>query len=451
MMQLIIYLVSLLTNHLEKIINSISKLFVLFLFTILSSQAQTVFHTQDITNFYDAFDKVHASNDQKMQLEIVQKSYIDKGSLAVKYVLEKSDGNFKATAKDYLEMMINAKSKLERIRPYFGNLENQKKILEKKFVYFKELYPNFKNGNVYFTIGLDIFGGRPVNNDLIIGCEVMAKNTDDWAVSMVLHEYVHTQQKLTSNALLAQSITEGAADFIAELVNKKSLRETYPNGYIDFGYKNETKIWNEFKKVVQSDEKGNYFDWLYGQKGISINETQMKDLGYFMGYTFCKSHYDNASDKKKAIQDIIELDLSTDENAKQFLLKSGYVPKADLEFIKNLKFTKIITEKKKIEMKVFGYKIENETITFLYDLPKSYDLSELKYITVAGSFNGWNPQDLNYKMNLTKDNRYEFVLPKSKLDKKQYEFKFVINGVDWQPVPETASNFENGNLTLKLN
>ena len=429
------------------------KIFYTFLFLNLAINvtSQTVFHTEDIENFYQAFDKIYTTTDKQKQLEIVQKEYLNKGSLGLKYTNDNSLNNYKkAVVQDWLNMILNSKQSLERIRPYFENLSIQKKILEQKFVYFKELYPEFKDGDVYFVIGLGVFGGRPSDKNLIIGCELMAKDSPDWAVSIVLHEYVHTLQKMSFNALLAHSISEGSADFIAELVNNKSLRESYPNSYIDFGYQNEDVIWEEYKNFIASNQKGNYYDWLYGQKGITINETQMKDLGYFIGYKICQSYYNSASDKKKAIKEIIELDLSTDEKAKQFLLQSNYVPKKDLEFIKNLKFSKITPVKKNIIMGIQGYTIEKDNVIFTFKLPKSFDKNNLKQITIAGSFNGWNPKDLDYKMTLLNDNLYQYSLPKSKLDKKSYEFKFVINGDNWQSVPENASNVNNGNLTLEL-
>ncbi|WP_310379303.1 hypothetical protein [Flavobacterium sp.] len=117
------------------------------------------------------------------------------------------------------------------------------------------MYSEFKDGDVYFAIGLGVFGGRPTAKNLIIGCEIMAKDTPGWAVSIVLHKYVHTLQKMSFNALLAHSISEGSADFIAELVNQKSLRESYPQGYIDFGYQNEEAIWEKYKKFYSIQPK----------------------------------------------------------------------------------------------------------------------------------------------------------------------------------------------------
>lgn len=432
------------------------KKYLIYFLTFLcvtNLKAQTIFHTKDIENFYQAFDSVQTTTNKEKQIEFVQKIYLDNGSLGVKYAINHSvDGGKIATAKHFAEFMIKVKENLIRIRPYFKNLPSQMKILEPKFKYFKELYPEFKDGNVYFVIGLGMFGGRPEREgpNLFIGCELLANDKPDWAVSIVLHEYVHTLQKNSDNALLAQCLNEGACDFIAEVINQKSLKESYPNGYIDFGYKNEKKVWKEFKKFIASNEKGRFFDWLYGVKGRNLNGIQMKDLGYFMGYKICKSYYDNAANKKQAIKDIIEIDVSSDETARAFLIQSAYVPKNDIRLIKNFKFDKVTETKKGTKFIQYGYKFDKNNIVFSFELPKNMDKKEIDYVTIAGSFNGWNPKNLNYKMTSIANNAYQFIIPKADLKEKYNEFKFVINGENWQTVPDNAKNTQNGNITLVI-
>lgn len=438
------------------ICKTMTKRHLIYFLTFLCAttiKAQTVFHTKDIENFFQAFDSVQTTTNKEKQIAFVQKIYLESGSLGVKYVINHSvDGDKQATAKHWVDLINNSKESIVKIRPYFDNLPAQMKILEPKFEYFKELYPEFKDGNVYFVIGLGMFGGRPEKEgpNLFIGCEVLANDKPDWAVSIVLHEYVHTLQKQSNNALLAHCLYEGACDFISEVINQKSLRETYPNGYIDFGYKNEKAVWKEFKKFIASNEKGKFFDWLYGVKGRNLSGIQMKDLGYFVGYKICKAYYDNSTDKKQAIKDIIEMDVSSDEKAKAFLIKSGYVPKNDLKFINNLNFTKVAETKKGIKLIQYGYKIEKNNIVFTFELPKNINKQEIEYITIAGSFNGWNPKNLNYKMSNIANDTYQFILPKENLKEKYNEFKFVINGESWQTVPENAKNTQNGNLTLEI-
>jgi hypothetical protein len=426
-----------------------SLFFIIIAFLCNHLNAQTVFNTANITNFYQAFDSVLATNDESQQINFIQQLYLNKADEGLKYTIAHSlDNNKVATAADWLQYIKNAKTKLQGIRPYMENIDAQKLILEKKFTYFKKQYPAFKDGNVYFVIGLGVFGGRPEGNNLFIGCEVVANSKPDWAVSIVLHEFVHTFQKRTYNALLAHCLNEGACDFIAETINQKSLREIFPNGYIDFGYKNEAEVWKEFKKYIASNTKGQYFDWLYGLNGRTVNGTRLNDLGYFVGYIICKAYYDKAANKQQAIKDIIEMDVSTDELAKAFLIKSGYASATDAKFIRKFKFDKVSENKKKIKLVQYGYTIKNGNVVFTFTAPKSMQASEIKYVTIAGNFNGWNPNDLNYKMTSTSNLVYTYIIPVQAFKEKNNEFKFVINGEAWQTIPENTKNVNNGNLSL---
>jgi hypothetical protein len=433
-------------------------LFVFIAFLAWTTKAQTVIHTEDITHFWEAFDSIQTTTDKEKQIIFLQKYYIDKGSEGLKYTAKVTynDGDKPYTAKDWLQTIFENKEKFQRIRPFtLENLENQKEILQTKFKYLKELYPEFYGIDVYFVMGIGIFGGRADGHNLIIGSEVMAKDAPDWGISMVLHEFVHTLQTIRNDVLLQHCIMEGTADFVAEIVNQKSLTETYPGGYIDFGNKNEKAVWESFKKYIYSSEiDGKYYDWIYGSKGREVNGVQMKDLGYFMGYTICRAYYKNAKDKKQALKEIIEWDLSTPEKARSFLLNSGYVPKKDLKFIQNFKFAPVTEVKKKIKRELYGYKLTDKEVVFIYRLGKMENEKKITTLTVAGVFNGWNPSDETYKMTLQEGKIFELRLPKSNFEKgKTYTFKFVMNGTNWLAVPDKALNVdaESGNLILKVN
>ena len=427
-------------------------------FIALTTKGQTVIHTEDITHFWQAFDSIQTTNDREKQIFFLQKYYLDKASYGLKYTKKQtySDGDNDFDAKNWVESILLTKEKFQRIRPFTqNNLEKQKEILQEKFTYFKKLYPDFRPIDIYFVMGMGVFGGRAEGTNLIIGAELMANESPDWAISMPLHEFVHTLQTIRDDALLQHCIMEGTADFVAEIVNQKSLTQTYPGGYIDFGNKNEKAVWSEFKNYLISSELNNkFFNWLYGSKGREINGVQVKDLGYFMGYTFCRAYYESAKDKKQALKEIIEWDLSTPEKAREFLLKSGYVPKKDLKFIQNFKFEPVIEVKKKIKKELYGYKFTENEVIFTYKLGKLDDTKLISKLTVAGVFNGWNPNDDNYKMVLKDNETFELSLPKSGFEKgKTYMFKFVKNGMNWLDVPEKALNIDvdSGNLTFKVN
>lgn len=424
--------------------------FVLTLCTF-SIKAQTHFFTQDIFHFFQAFDSIQTTTDQERQIAFVQHIYLDQGTPGLTYTINNSvDGGGKASAEDWVNFMTVNKGRLTQIRPCFNSLPDQIARMEEKFRQFKQQYPAFKDGNVYFVMGLGMFAGRPESNNLFIGCELLANEQPDWAVGIVLHEFVHTFQKKSENALLAHCLYEGAADFIAEVIHQKSWAIIQPEGYIAFGERYEKAVWKEFKKFIASNEKWKFFDWLYGTKGRNINGHTMRDLGYFVGYKICQSYFTQATDKQQAIKELIEMDVSTDEKARTFLLQSGYVPRKDLKFIRHFEFTKVRDIPKGQKPVQVGYKIEKSTVVFQFELPQEINIEQVQYITIAGSFNGWNPDDVNFRMNHIKGNLYELNIPKSEIKTQYVEFKFVINGKDWQPVPENASNSNNGNLTLEL-
>lgn len=425
------------------------SILLLLLFTTMATTAQNRVVTTDISNFWTLFDSIKKVSNQKDKINLVQQMYIDKGTEGLKTVMS----HFRYSTKNWVDYISENEGNLERKRPYTLTALNQQKLLEEKLSYFKELYPKLTNSAIYFVIGVGEFGGNAIKGNCIIGSEVIANDQPDWAIYMALHEYVHTQQKSKAYHLLAHCIDEGMADFIVELLIGKRIADFNPSGYIAFGLQNEREVWEKFKLYMGSNEGGDYYNWLYGSKGITVNESNMKDLGYFMGYQICKSYYDNATDKTKAIAEIIDSAFQTDEDAKNFLLKSGYVPKEDLEFVKNLKFGKITEPKVTIVKSIYGFRIENDEIVFEYKIPKSMDKKWIKTVTIAGTFNNWDPNDSNYSMTFNTIDKYEMRFPKNKFNvSKPEQFKFVINGNGWQNPPETALNIDNksGNLVLNL-
>jgi hypothetical protein len=417
------------------------------LHTISAQEARV--HVEDISHFWVAYDSVQTTNDSLKQIDFIQRLYVDNGSIGLKEFMEERGGN----PEKWLQMMKSDKENLNQIRPYTLSLLSQKPIIEAKLLKMKALYADFSGGDIFFTIGINNSGGTVKGKHVLIGCEVFANEKPDWAVMMVLHEFVHTMQKLNNNQILGHSIFEGMADFIAELAFGEELAVYLPNGYTAFGLKNEKEVWQEFKKYIHFNVPNQYLNWIYSVpgEGRKINGVLTKDLGYFMGHRICKSYYDKATDKRKAIKDLIELDLNTDEKAKDFLLASGYVPKADVKFVKNLKFSSTIPGEKDIKKTIYGYKTTKKDIIFQFTADKK--IQNINAVSVAGSFNNWNPKAETYQMHKTADAHYELVVPKTQLEKgKTHFFKFVINGDDWVSPPNFAKNvvIDNGNINLTV-
>jgi hypothetical protein len=304
---------------------------------VWESHAQIKLHTEDLPRFYAAFDSVLTTTDTARQTALIQRLYVDKAS---KGLTEFSELRECSTPK-WRSLMETNRQELQRKRPFILSVLDQEAEILKKIARFKVLYPGFRDGDIYFVVGVNTSGGTIRDNTVYIGTEVAASNEPNWAVYLVLHEFTHTQQydqrnfnrlvadnrllqqyEQTHKNLLGKCIEEGMADFVAELVLEQPLAQRQPDSYIAFGLKYEPRIWSAFRQEMDQeiDWKAG---WLYGKR--TVDGQTMRDLGYFVGYQICKSYYQRAKDKKKALAYMIELNL-TDENARTFLLASGYDP-----------------------------------------------------------------------------------------------------------------------------
>ncbi|WP_461109981.1 hypothetical protein [Spirosoma koreense] len=275
------------------------------------------------------------TRDTAQQAAFIRRLYVDKASQGLKEFMELRGGS---TA-NWRAFMEKDKMVLLEKRPWILSVLEQETEIRKRIALFKRIYPAFRDGDIYFCVGINNSGGTIDNRTVYIGTEVAANSQPNWAVPLVLHEFVHTQQwtqrnkdrilkskelekeyTATHKQLLGRCIEEGMADFIAELVYEQPLAVVNPGGHTAFGLTHEQLIWDAFQKEMYADVdwKGG---WLYGKRAIAGQP--VRDLGYFVGHQICKQYYQKAKDKQAAIRYMIELNL-TDENAKRFLLDSGY-------------------------------------------------------------------------------------------------------------------------------
>lgn len=295
--------------------------------------AQIQLHTEDLPRFYQAFDSVLTTADTLKQLRFIQQLYVDKASSGLREFMALRGGN----TREWRQFMVNQTPALQRKRPQILSVLRQEPAILRSIAQFKSYYANFREGDVYFCVGINNSGGTIQDRTVYIGTEVAANEMPDWSVSLVLHEFVHTQQwtqrhlkalladtlaahqyENTHRDLLGKCLEEGMADFVAELV----LGKPFSREYLVFGQRHEPSIWQAFQSEMNQP-----FDyqqgWLYAERNIEGKTA--RDLGYFVGYQICKSYYEKSKDKKKALAYMLELNL-TDENAQKFLANSGYHP-----------------------------------------------------------------------------------------------------------------------------
>lgn len=110
--------------------------------------------------------------------------------------------------------------------------------------------------------------------------------------------------------------------------------------------------------------------------------------------------------------------------------------------------------KENSKKEIYGYSVINNNIVFNYQHDKSLDANLVKSVSIAGSFDNWNPNDKKYQMVRNNNNTFQLSIPKSQFENDKVRmFKFVINKTGWVEAPKNALNIENGpdqNLLLKI-
>jgi uncharacterized protein YjaZ len=318
----------------------------LVLFCGQKTKAQITIYTDDLPHFYQAFDSVLITTDSTKQISFLNNFYVDKATKGLKEFMKIRNIN----TNDWRKFILNDKQSLVEKRQLILSVLTQQPLIEKKINRFKKLYPDFRDGDIYFIVGVNNTGGTINDKTVYVGTEVVASSRKNWAVSSVLHEFTHTQQwtqrnivllmnsdslvkdyMSTHTELLGRCLEEGLADFVSELVNEESLAKTIPSGHTAFGQKNEKEIWSVFKKDMFLKFDGN-MGWLNSGKH-KINGQEVSDLGYFVGYQICKSYYKKSKNKQQALKEMIGTNF-TDEIARKFLIQSGYLTQEELKEIK---------------------------------------------------------------------------------------------------------------------
>lgn len=297
-----------------------------------SNQEQLIF-TSDIQHFWEAYDKVTSTSDSSLKLKYLDSLFIQKGTDGLKAMRQVRN----YTSQDYIWAIENHPQFWNSIRQNTLKVDQYQNDLERGIKNLAKIYPQIQRAKIYFTIGALRSNGTTLENQVLIGSELALATketpthefsedfshldiyfaTDPYKqiVFLNLHEYIHTQQKTTiGETLLAQTVLEGAAEFLAE----KVLETESPNPQISYGRKNDTKIKSKFEQEMFSPY---FYNWLWNS---SENEFGMRDLAYYVGYRICEAYYNKSTDKNGSIQEMIELDYNNEEDLIAFVEKSAY-------------------------------------------------------------------------------------------------------------------------------
>lgn len=345
--------------------------------------------SDDVTNFWNAYDKIILEKDSTKQIQLINTLYINKGTPGL-------DGIMKArrySAEEYVFAINHYPKFWTSVRKNTLQAGKYSNEIQKGINKLKEIYPDLKPKNTYFEIGILRTNGTILDGMALIGSEVALTDksviTSEFdsryphlrsyfdtnpiknVIFLNVHEYLHTQQNTTlGNSVLAQTVLEGVAEFLAETaLNKKS-----PNPQIEFGYKNEAQIKTAFEKEMFSPYLGN---WIWNNPN---NAFGMRDLAYFVGFAICKKYYDESTNKKLAVKEMIELDYNNEQELVEFVEKSKYFAKP-INIYKN--------EFEKLRPKVVGIKefkngsenvsTENKIVTLTFSQPMNTNARGFEY------------------------------------------------------------------------
>lgn len=273
-----------------------------------------IINTSDIDLFWNTYD--HFLKDTGNGVKLFQMNYFEKGTPALQEyfrIKTKNIGgiegfvqNIKKMPKFYSSIRANTfqlNSLKDTIRIIYRNL---------KYWYPEAIFPPLS-----FHIGGWSSGGTATDYGLHVGADMYANNpnTDKSELNawqkrnsylfenlkyVVAHELIHAQQDNMRNdtTLLKYVIQEGMADFIGELISGNTANQFL----INWAKGNEKKIWESFKSEMYLNR---YRNWI-------ANSSQERpdwpaDLGYWVGYQICKSYFERAVNKKRAIYEMLHI------------------------------------------------------------------------------------------------------------------------------------------------
>ena len=370
-----------------------------------------VFDTKYIDYFWEAFDSIQTTTTYSKQFDYIDRLYTEKGSEELKTLRNRVhfDNDLILTSiEKYPRFWTSIRPKTLKIKERISEVNH---YLDQ----FKKLYPEFKEGPIYLTIGAINSGGIAMEGSVFLTVETLCwdetvdtselqdeeyiwlkelleKPRTDAFLYTIIHEYVHIQQKKSNWRVLNRSLAEGAADFITELV----LGEKLNSKYIRYGEDHYDEVLSEFRKELFSE---NWINWI----GNGGNHSKHGALGYFMGYAICKAYYEKVTDKKAGIRDILKLDFGNDYDVVDFLNASG------------------IYEEKLINPGSVDFD-QTYNITFTVKVPNADD-----EVYISGSLEelgNWAPDQIKLNKTSDFDRSITLVLP------PRFEFKFTRGSWD---------------------
>lgn len=175
--------------------------------------------TSDVALFYRVYDAAHG----KPSAAVLQRDYLDAGTQGLREFIP-----YRIKSAQFLEEQIASRpANYEQARNCTSAFPALEQRVPQLIGRITALYPAGTRPRVTIVIGADNSGGTSSTEGVILGLEVTCENRshsqvplDDRITYLLAHEIIHTQQRrYAGGTLLADSLTEGVADFLAEMIS----------------------------------------------------------------------------------------------------------------------------------------------------------------------------------------------------------------------------------------
>ncbi|KAA3610008.1 MAG: hypothetical protein D8M58_07795 [Calditrichaeota bacterium] len=221
---------------------------------VVKNPSEAIFVYQDIENFVDAQQAIASGKDTS---EALKSRYLDKASPGLKMFISKYDltiERLRRAIKNYSDDYSNVAEKLTA-------LKNHEASYKEYYAKIKNVVPNAVFPPTYFVIaGHRGIGSGSTEGPLISIEKKTIKSIKEMQGTLV-HEMIHMQQLAATGeayfaifsgkerTLLATSIREGGATYMAELIAGGSKHKNLAR---DYYLANENKFWEKFSKSIMA-------------------------------------------------------------------------------------------------------------------------------------------------------------------------------------------------------
>jgi hypothetical protein len=278
--------------------------------------------TSDIPRFWRAFDDAAKSSDPAA---VYQRDYFDGSSAGVRGF---TPGRL-VSARHLAETVSKAHAYYAATRPYMAQLEREKPQIYADLYRYKKLYPPARFPDVYVVVGALNSAGTSTPAGLVLGAEMLSRppnyakllppnlaqvvSTADRVPATVAHEFTHYNQVADPDTLLGQTIKEGTADFMAEMVDARGVTPAQWK----FGCAHEAALFKQFTAQMQTTDMKVQEHWLFSYERGPLGAPPF--IGYWLGSRIAQTYYVTHGKTTQAIAAIMQV---RDYDA--LLRESGY-------------------------------------------------------------------------------------------------------------------------------